>query len=394
MKLSILLGLSLAAVAPAQTFVVDAANGPGANFTTLVAAVAAVPDGAVLLVRPGAYAGFTLAGKGLVILGAPGVSITSGIALAGTQAHQALVLRQLTWPTAQLASGNLLLSLTGCAGPVLLERLDQPPHQNCLPGSPFGQCNRTTGVYALQCGRLALRDCTLRCTARIEASDAVIESCFLEGEDWFSAFPNQPGRTALTVWNTHAQIAGSSTLRGGAGYPFGLGSIAAGHAVFLYGGSLRVLGGQLIAGANGAIPGFTILSGPAPQLRIAPRVVLSGPGPGPGTDVMPQLTGTSAPPGGNLTATVTTEAGDLVVLVVGLPGAPLVVAGIQDAFWLDPAVHVFHTIAVAPASPPVTGTIAVPNAAGLLGLSLVWQAACLGPLTGFQATNPTVALVR
>jgi hypothetical protein len=53
-----------------QIFVVDAANGPGAQFTSLPAAVAAVPDGSVLLLRPGSYAAFAVSGKGLSIVGA------------------------------------------------------------------------------------------------------------------------------------------------------------------------------------------------------------------------------------------------------------------------------------------------------------------------------------
>ena len=44
--------LPLASALVAQTYVVDAANGPGSQFTDLPTAVAAVPDGATLLVRP------------------------------------------------------------------------------------------------------------------------------------------------------------------------------------------------------------------------------------------------------------------------------------------------------------------------------------------------------
>lgn len=39
-----------------QTFIVDASNGPGTNFTSISAAITAVPDGAVLDVRAGLYA--------------------------------------------------------------------------------------------------------------------------------------------------------------------------------------------------------------------------------------------------------------------------------------------------------------------------------------------------
>ena len=47
-----LVPLCVALALPAQTFIVDAASGPGTNFTDLPPAIAAVPDGAIPLVRP------------------------------------------------------------------------------------------------------------------------------------------------------------------------------------------------------------------------------------------------------------------------------------------------------------------------------------------------------
>lgn len=77
----ILVGLSLSCALSAQTFVVDAAGGPGSNFTDIAAAVAAVPDGATLLVRPGSHGGFAIAGKGIALLAQPGAVV--GDAWAG-----------------------------------------------------------------------------------------------------------------------------------------------------------------------------------------------------------------------------------------------------------------------------------------------------------------------
>ena len=91
----------LAAAVPAQTFVVDANNGPGTNFTTIGAAIAAVPDGAVLRVRAGHYveSSLVIRGKSLAILGDGGVDIEvpalphPTIELLGPQ--QSVVLRRL-----------------------------------------------------------------------------------------------------------------------------------------------------------------------------------------------------------------------------------------------------------------------------------------------------------
>ena len=51
-------------------WIVDSANGPGASFTDLPAAVAAAASGDTLVVRAGAYTPFIVSGKALTILGA------------------------------------------------------------------------------------------------------------------------------------------------------------------------------------------------------------------------------------------------------------------------------------------------------------------------------------
>jgi hypothetical protein len=109
---------------------------------------------------------------------------------------------------------------------------------------------------------------------------------------------------------------------------------------------------------------------------------------------MPQLTGAGAPPGGTLTATVETEDGDLVILAVGLPGPLISITGFADPFWLDPTAHAFVAIGTHTATSPITASVPVPSNPGFLGVCLNWQAACYGPVTGFQATNPTVTLVH
>ena len=62
----------LVAAAPAQTYIVDGANGPGTNFPDIASAIQAVPDGAVLRVRPGNYGAFFIDGNQLWALAASG----------------------------------------------------------------------------------------------------------------------------------------------------------------------------------------------------------------------------------------------------------------------------------------------------------------------------------
>ena len=57
-------------------WIVDAANGPGTNFTDLPAAVAAAISGDTILVRPGTYTHFNVSGKALTIRGA-GAALTT-----------------------------------------------------------------------------------------------------------------------------------------------------------------------------------------------------------------------------------------------------------------------------------------------------------------------------
>ena len=53
-------------LAPAQSiFIVDEQGGPGSHFTDLPAAVAAVPSGSTLRVRPGSYTAPAITGKAL-----------------------------------------------------------------------------------------------------------------------------------------------------------------------------------------------------------------------------------------------------------------------------------------------------------------------------------------
>src|SRR5690606_33355623 len=107
-----------------------------------------------------------------------------------------------------------------------------------------------------------------------------------------------------------------------------------------------------------------------PRVQLSPTL-----GPRTGTDVMPQLTGSGAAANGNLTAAATTEPGDLVVLVVGLPGAPTAIPNVQDALWLDPVAHAFQAVGVQ-GTTPVTASIAVPPSPSFQGFRVNWQAVC------------------
>ncbi|MCA8948828.1 MAG: hypothetical protein KDE27_04955 [Planctomycetes bacterium] len=377
----------------AQAFIVDRYSGPGTNFTSLVTAVANVPDGAVLLVRPGSYSAFVMSGKGLTILADPGVDIGGDIQIANTAAHQAVTLRGLIWQSVPPLGRPL--KLLQCAGPVLIEQLTQPAG-SYYPGPTT---SFAVGVYADGCAGVTLRECQIGCTLYSRNSHTVIEDCAIRGEG-----DQQTGllcRNAVTCEGGTLVVAGANTLlEGGDAHnmtPFS----APGVGVSLIGSaSLRAVGGAIRSGrffGTGTFPGGCAIC-PIGASRVSPRVLLFTANPAqpeePTDDVMPELTALGTTLGGMVSASVTTEVGDAAILAVGLPVAATTVAGFQDPFWLDPGLHVVAAIGVQQVGMPVTGSFAVPNVAGFVGLRLDWQAACFGPVTGMQLSNPSATLVH
>lgn len=394
---------------PGQTYVVDAGNGPGTNYLDLPAAVAAVPDGAVLLVRPGSYTGFAIASKGLTVLGSAAV-VQGAVSIGGTAPSQPVTLRGLSWSVLprNVVPVTPVIALDNCQGPVMLEGV-------ALPANPYlgvcpWPCRIATGIRATTCSQVYLRNCDIRCAVELSAVSAVIESCELSGEDLgaiYQTIPNYPPsgnrpRPALRLNDSDVQVAGASRFESGSGGNLGQGNhIVGASGIVVQNGSLRLLDGTIVAGSSGVGQlAFTVEASGSANLRIAPRVGLTGAmgastqGPQVGTDVMPALAGSSAAAGGVLSATVTTEDGDLVVLAVGFPAAPTLLAGIQDSFWLDPGAHVFAAIGVQQSGGSIGSAVPVPAGPAFVGLRLNWQAACYGPVTAFQATNPVGVLVR
>lgn len=379
--------------AQAQTFIVDPGNGPGTNFTTLPAAIAAVPDGATLMVRAGTQPGFSVSNKGFTVLCEPGVVLTGPVSITTTGPGQDVTLRGMTWAAA--SSGNLL-TLQSCAGPVLLDQLLMPPSLNigsCGAPPLLPPCSWATGISATSCPQLHLQACNVGCTVSLTQCSAIVESCTLNGEDSGTIYWNvgltQPswGRSALTLLQATVQVAGNSVIAGGNGN-FGSAGAPGGYGISGSSSVLRVLDGRidgpLIGGGAIAVIG---------NVRISPRVTFTN-SPIVGTDIMPQLAGTSAPAGGSLSATTDTQNGDLVILIVGFAGAPTGVAGFQDAFWLSPSTYFYAAVGTQTATTPVSASLPVPAGPTFVGTRLNWQAACFGPVTGNQASNPVATLVH
>lgn len=130
----------LAAALSGQVYIVDAAGGAGSHFTDLPQAVAAVPDGATLRVRPGDYHAFTLTGKGLAIVGDDSVNImpqgsTSALLeVRGTSARQVVLLKNL------VLRWGLGIRIQQAGGSVVLESITTLDPYQAVPTFAFEAC--------------------------------------------------------------------------------------------------------------------------------------------------------------------------------------------------------------------------------------------------------------
>lgn len=361
----------LASTLTAQTFIVDAAGGPGTHFTSIVAAVASVPDGAVLQVRPGNYATFTIDNKSLTVLGDPGVVVTSlaGIvAVSNLGMSQHVVLRGLEL-RGVLASGRY--QCTNCLGLVALDSCRSPLT------SGTGCALEATG-----CAQLRLVDCEFAGPYVAKIALYGSHTSLVRVRVPFSAptpgILQQDGTSELIDCEIH-------------GHPV---TNLMPPLLFLTPGSARLLGttqlvnNQLPAFANAAIQGpGTVLADPAVQL-----LTFATPPIGPTTSLvvreMPAVRASSAPLGGVQSASMSGPTGGVGGLFADWPTPATIVAPFAEPLFVD------LTTAVAMANGafggPLAGSYAVPAVPSLLATRIAWQGWSYDSLNGFQAGNAVV----
>lgn len=351
----------LAVAMPAQWFVVDANNWPGADFTSLVTALTTVPDGATLVVRSGDYtvpSTITVTGKGLTLVCEEGARVAN-ITFTGLAANQTLVIRGLQvgpW------AANGTLALQSCSGRVLLEECTYPF---------FGGSR----LDIRDCAAVSVARCVFTAGARFESSNVVCTDTYMH-----SSAVNAAG---LSITGGDTQLVGCAVS--GAD---GSASVFPGPGIFISGATLRLLGSTTVdAGApvgpfNNGITGSGVV-------RKAPTVALAGAaGISPGivlSTVQEAATrSTGAALGGSFTATLAGPASLHGGLVFGTPRLPIVVAGIADELWLDPIGYT----GVQSLATPFSVALFVPNVAALLGVAFAWQGVTVGT-SGVVLSNPT-----
>jgi hypothetical protein len=359
----------LASFVPAQTYIVDVNGGPGTHFTSIAAAVAAVPDGAVIVVRPGTYTPFGVGNQSLKLLADPGVFVMSlyfpQISVSGLQATKSVVLSGFGVAN-PAGTGSVGVVLNACAGSVLLDRMIVAPPSSAR-------------LQVTNCDRVLVRGIGPngnQMVGELTNSNTVMERC-----TFFAGLVGTP----MTVTGGTLQLVDCSSM---AGVPYPpIAPVA--HAVHLQGGDLRLLG-------NTTLNAIAVTSSPtvggSGTVRYDSTVVIAAPMFAPTIAatpiVMPTVTTTSVP--GSATATVAGAPGHLVAVAVALPG-PLVALPGLDAIWLDLATFTPLGVGVLGTSPFVAQMPWTPGA--VPAVRAVFQALTFDPVAGFALSNPSFVLL-
>jgi hypothetical protein len=355
--------VGLAGQLSAQFYVVDAAGGAGSSFTQIADAVAAVPTGSVLEVRPGVYTPFTITGKSVAILGGPGVRVYGllgpTVGVAGLASTDTVVLRGL-----ELAAVTVVarLSCSNSAGTILVEGCRSDPTTSLVGGQ----------LFATQCQGLHLRDCTFQSTGYFEVALQLDRSnVTVRGGSFVATNAVPVGATSSTL-----DVAGTYI---GAGLVAPTIALHQSHLDVRSTASLAASNGRgAIAAGSGSValdPAATLVNPPLQPFAPSLTLVVAA---------LPTLAATTGTRGGLATAQLA-AAGQLAVLAVGMPSTPQIVTSIGQTTWLAPGTAVSVAVGV----PPLSGSYAVPNASWVLGVTLAWQGAALGN-SGVQLSNPVV----
>lgn len=398
--------LSAALTAQGRVWIVDAANGAGANFTDLPAAEAAAAPTDVLVVRPGTYSAFTTS-KGIDVLGVPGQtivtsSIVSQMVVSGLPAGQTFSAHGLN--LAGQATLPPRATISGCAGVVNLQRIE-----------PAGSAPNAaeTHVVVHDCAFVSMLECGLTASTvspfalSTDGSNVSIVGSRLFGRYGFSdpRVGMWSATPALTVMSGSRVFLASTTLRGGDGaavWPY-LGTYLPSEAAAVLSGGRLVVGsaasldGILSAGtgATTTLP-VSAIAGTGTLLLDSAALLSSYAG---APAVAATVTATIAPVPG-LRASGETLGGIAAVVLRSSPGAPFVIAAGLPApalalpygpLFLAPASLIYLATGFQNGGGSTTVSVPLPANPSMRGFGLGLQAASGVAVT---MTNPTVLVLR
>ena len=370
-SLLLLTTLSLApSVMVGQTYVVDKANGPGASFTSIATAIAAVPNGAVLLVRPGQYLSFVIDNKSVSVIGGPGVEIYDLSAY--------LQIRNLSASQHATLHG---LSLVGILGPAAISGTNNQGTVLIDSCNSSQQVSLTGGRMLFDaCDDVRIRNCTFwnASAAPLRGTDSrlsVAQSILLTGfwgagtsltnctadfaNAWLGGSALFPTASPLFLSNSEVRLLGQTTLSVTwlqAGLPPG--PVVAGQGTVRVDPAARLITGGAVAFGSAinhttvAMPVVSANTGGANALAHAQMI---GPGNGVG------------------------------MLLFGLPGLPIGIPGVNDPVLLLAGSESVQ--AAGPLTNALSASYIVPATPPLLGMRATWQGASLEAATGLQISN-------
>ena len=296
--------------------VVDAANGPGTDFTSLPAAVLAAVSGDVFLVRPGSYAPFWVSGKDLHIFGAGpdvcfiegptvGPSITedyvrienvpagktfdlTGFTIRATGMDLNYITALGTTTPLDVEPAIAALAVRGATGTTVVADVETEPSASAppFPNVPGGllvdgadvhshRCRWTGGVlYSLGNARIfGTPGATVRNGAVLVATNCSFEGPFIAVSVSYGSL-NCIAGTGLIVRQSGAALHGCSLSGGSASATIG-GLPAFSSAIAVGGNALRAKSGALVrisasstdsiigGGATAAVTGNYVWTGTA-----------------------------------------------------------------------------------------------------------------------------------
>ncbi|MCU0864125.1 MAG: hypothetical protein MUC36_10050 [Planctomycetes bacterium] len=364
------LGLGLlATTTAAQTFVVDLAGGPGVDFTSIPSAVAAVPDGATLVVQPGIHLPFTIYDKSLTVLGGPGVVIGAPgvVEVRNLAAGRRVVLRGLEVRGIGLVPG--VFRCSDNAGALLIEACRSPLTNGA-------GCR----LECTNCQQVRIVDCTWN--GGLAAPVVLYDSVVSMVRATCPALSGAPSTLQIAGGVTELVDCDVRSLPAPAPFGFPINVLSP--------GVVRLLGTTRID--NRPFQGWSgpAITGPATVL-LDPTVLIlaSTPAFGATTTVisraMPSLRAASAQLGSEQEAVLRGPLNGVGGLWAGLETDPLPTTVFGSPWYVDPA----HVVAMAGGTfvAPLVGRYSVPPLPALLAARIAWQGWSFDLLNGFQISN-------
>jgi hypothetical protein len=385
-----------------RRWIIDAANGPGTDFTDLPPGVAAAADGDTLLVRAGNYTEFSTS-KGIAVLGVPGQTriattlLNPGIDVFGLASGKTFRARGL------VITGSLAqrISVQNSAGHVHFEEIDL---------ASTGSGIAVLGVVGIiQCRLVTLVGCGRQSASFMVsalASRVAIARCRLSG--WSALgdpFPNtRSARAALSLGQGAIVDLADCSITGGAGaamLPFTGQYLPSAPAVLMADSTLRVRAGtaRTLSAGVGASPTLPIsaIMGTG-TAQVDSRITLNSYAGAPPIEasvqatigLVPGLSITGGTLGANLTARHEGQASQLCILAAGLVGA------VQSLPFgdlvLDVATMQVLPVVFADGAGIAIWTVPVPVNGSLVGATLTWQVGSVA--NGLMLSNPVAVVLR